>query len=165
MKVAIAVLCVVIGALAWRLTIEMDASRSRGAEIQELRAKLADLAAKQDGIELQARCAAQAEKVFHSLGYKENQSGTFDSYQNHHNSKLNKCFMTIVSSDHKTAGMIVVSKLLLDAYEQREYAEMTRASGKSSRWMDCKTIPSAGAEQLPPTRCKQVIQEPRQRAG
>jgi hypothetical protein len=151
MKAAMVGLCVVIAALAWRVIVDINTSRSKDAAIQELRAKLAEAASKLDGIELQAKCAQQAEKVFHLLGYKEDgegSSGTLALYANHHNAPLNKCFMTIESTDmgHTSRGTIVASKYLMDAYEQREYAEFSQASGKL-KWMICKTIPSAGTEQ------------------
>ena len=65
-------------------------------------------------LDQQARCAAQAEKIFTKLGWDFQR----DSVQSHINSKLNRCFVEIIG--HATPGS--TSKVFMDAYEQREYA-------------------------------------------
>jgi len=158
MKAALVVLLALatslVGVLAWRLSVEVGASRGLRSEIQVLTAKLADTSTR-DALELQAKCAAQAEKVFHAMGYKENQpNGTLDVYQSHYNVAANKCFMTMETTDiHTTPGTMVITKFLLDAFEQREYAEYTWISSKTKKFWEvppaaCKLIPSSGGEQL-----------------
>src|ERR1039457_3481793 len=154
MKVAIVALLALVGFLAWRLASEVGVSRELRSEIQALNAKLAD-SSKRDSLELQGKCASQAEKVFRIMGYKENQqNGNFDVYQSHYNAALNKCFTTIETTDiHTTPGSMFVSRFLLDAYEQREYGEYTWMSSKTKKYwevppMVCKLIPSSGGEQL-----------------
>ncbi len=126
MKVAIGILLATVLVLVWRLNALITTSRQQQNQIQELTSKLVDRGTR-DALELQEKCALQAEKVFRQLGYKgAQQNGNVDSYQSHYNAKLNKCFMTVESTDIRTTpGTMLITKFLLDAYEQRIYAEYT----------------------------------------
>jgi len=126
-----------------KLETALDTDRKQTAEAQELRAKLADKS-KRDNLDLQAKCAAQAEKVFHQLGWREDRptNDTFASYQSHYNAARDKCFMTLATAGF-TNGRGTDYRSLFDAYEQRDYAEY--------QWIsDPTTIPS----EVPPTLCK-----------
>lgn len=120
MKVAVGMLLVLVALLTWRLAEEVGVSQGLRSEIQGLTAKLAD-SSKRVSLELQAKCASQAEKVFRVMGYKENQqNGNIDIYQSHYNAAFNKCFLTIETTNvNTTPGTMFINKFLLDAYEQR----------------------------------------------
>jgi hypothetical protein len=144
MRALVAGLLVIVGLLGWRLLAEIEIDRGRAADIRDLRLKLEERS-RLDALELQAKCAEQAAKLYHSSGYKDDEPLT--RYESHFNLALNKCFIVV---EH-TAGMkgqgalLVETRYLFDAYEQREYAEFTRATGARS-WVVCKLIPTAGAE-------------------
>lgn len=154
MKLTIAILLVIVLALVWQLNKEIVAGHQRQNQVQELTAKLAEKSTR-DNLELQEKCALQAEKMFRTLGYKGvQQNGNFDLYRSHWNAKLNKCFMTIESTNvTTTSGTMFINRFLFDAYEQREYAEYTWMSSKVKKYwevppMICKLISSSDDEQL-----------------
>lgn len=68
-------------------------------------------------------CAAQAEKLFVSLGWHASGdvvNGFIAGYSNHFSPKFKKCFMRL-----NTTGIQQPSQnyVVMDAFEQREYAE------------------------------------------
>jgi hypothetical protein len=65
-------------------------------------------------LDLQAKCADQARKVFRDLGYKPDGPAAFE---NHFNVKLNRCFMQI----ENTTPQGNVNRNVLDAFEGKEY--------------------------------------------
>jgi len=137
MKIAIVVLAVITLVLGWFLRSQTATVRQQQEQIQKLASQVADQS-KQDGIELQEKCANQADKNLRTFGssrlilsfdagQKANtNSGNLDSFQSHYNARLNKCFMTIDSTDtHTNPGMMFINKHLLDAYRTtgiREFA-------------------------------------------
>jgi hypothetical protein len=139
MKVAVATLIAIVLVLAWLLNAETKTTREQQNQIAALTSKLADKVAREN-LELQQKCAQQAEKIFMQLGYRMDRPtlGISATYQSHYNAKLGKCFMTLDSTgagDHR---------FLFDAYEQREYAEYMAMPAR----LNCKLIPSSGRETL-----------------
>lgn len=114
MKIAIAILILIVVGLGWQLNGEMATNNRQRGQIAALTSKLIDKTAREN-FELQEKCAKQADKVFRELGYNLNA----DSNQSHFNVKLNRCFMSFGTG---SVGKFP-SKYLIDAYEQRQYAE------------------------------------------
>jgi hypothetical protein len=105
---------------------------------------------RQEAFATQEKCTAQAEKVFRELGYKLNgsTSNVSEVLKSHFNPSRNKCFMTIetMSRDGTQA------RYLLDAFEQREYAEYFWMVDAVKKYWDnppkvCKEMPTSGDEQ------------------
>ena len=140
MKVVISILLAIIVVLAWLFTSELATNKQQHTQLST---QLADKT-KLENLQLQEKCTQQAEKMFHTLGYKVNQpNADVDTYQSHYNQKLEKCFMTIESSS-LTTGFI--NKVMLDAFEQREYAEYTwMPQGDKKYW------------EVPPKICKLIV--------
>ena len=109
------ILVFIVAALGWHLRDERATIIQQQSEIVQLTAKIADKSAREN-LELQDKCASQADKVFRQLGYSL--SKDMASNQSHFNVKMNKCFM---SFSVLTGGSL--SKYLIDAFEQRGYAE------------------------------------------
>jgi hypothetical protein len=155
MKFIVAVLCVALLAIAWRLnSLNAVVGRQQQALSQQQQqiATLSDAkSSKQDAFAMQEKCAAQADKVFRELGYKL--SGSKDNIsevlQSHFNPQLNKCFMTIETMARDGTQ----NRFLLDAFEQREYAEYFWMVDKVKKYWEnppkmCKEIPLSGDERL-----------------
>ena len=147
MKAVVAGLLVVVGVLAWCLTSEV-------ANNGQLRGQLVDKS-KLESLQMQGKCAEQAKKVFHALGYKDaQQNGNADTYQSHYNTKFGKCFLAIESMNVTTnPGTQFINRVLLDAFEQREYAEYTWMSRKDKKFWEvpptiCKLIASSTSEKI-----------------
>ena len=142
-KATIGILFAIVLALAWRLNVEMGLTHQQQSTIAELTSKLNDKSA-HENLELQEKCAAQADKVFRELGYSL--SKNLASIQSHFNSKLNKCFMSLMYTSRNSN-----SRYLLDAYEQREYAEFSTIFQISANIIvGCHLAPLAEKE----IRCK-----------
>jgi hypothetical protein len=100
--------------------------------------------AKTDLLDLQDRCAKQAEHEFLSLGHRK---GGTDIYANHYNAKLNKCFMLIESTDARTTpGTIWTKKNLSDAFEGKVYGDYAWHTDKVKK-----------DREVPPIRCKVTL--------
>lgn len=147
MKAAVVGLLIVVCALAWFLISEITRNN-------QLHSQIADKS-RLESLQLQEKCAEQAKKVFHELGYKDSQqNGNVDSYQSHYNIKLGKCFLAIESMNITTTpGTQFINRVLLDAFEKREYAEYTWMSDKDRKYWEvppkvCKLIPSSKNEQI-----------------
>lgn len=69
-------------------------------------------------VDLQAKCATAAEEFFTKNGYRDKSEFSY-SYQNHFNSKLNKCFILVSSSNLKDDSLFID---LYDALENKHYA-------------------------------------------
>ena len=150
--VAVVLLILVIG-LGWRLNVETEGSAKLRSELERARVQLTDKS-KIESLQLQEKCGLQAEKVFHSLGYKDQQQNlNADVYQSHYNLKMGKCFVAIESTDMTTApGKQAISRFLLDAFEQREYAEYYWLSSDDKKYWDvkpfiCKLMESSSTTQ------------------
>ena len=139
--------------MAWVLSVKTTTESRQRKQIEELTVKLADKS-RLENFGLQEKCTGKAEEVFQSLGYGGTKSnGDMSAYQSHFNTKLGKCFMAIESTTVTKNGNIVNSKFLLDAYEQREYAEYTWISRNNKKYWEvppfiCKLIPSTASEQF-----------------
>lgn len=149
MKVTIGILLVTVATLVWWLTVQITAKRQQGEQIKELTSQLGDKSSREK-LEFQQVCALQAEKVFHSLRNKE--SGP-NSYQSHYNLKLGRCFMELETYPDAVAKNVMTTKLLLDAYEQKSYAEYRWVSKEDKNYgevppLSCKLMPSPGVEQI-----------------
>jgi len=153
MKLAVAALLAIALVLAWLLNAEVATNNQQRSQIAELTSKLGDKTAREN-LEFQQKCAQQAEKIFHQLGYKLNEprSAISASYESHYNTKLNKCFMT-VSTVNMSTPRLTTSKFLLDAYEQRGYAEYMWMADKVKKFwevppVDCRLTPTSTDERV-----------------
>jgi len=140
MTIAFGVLLLIALALTWLLGTEMTTSRDQRDQIQKLTISLAEKSRRED-FELQEKCALQTEKMFRELGYKP---GGPALNQSHYNAKLNKCFMLVETINTTNHGTGFHYKFLIDAYEQRGYAEY--------EWMEDK----GGKKfwEVPPVLCR-----------
>ncbi|MEW9580595.1 hypothetical protein [Paraburkholderia sp. DGU8] len=175
MKAVVAGVLLIAAVLAWRLIAEVANNGQLRGQVKQLNAQLADEVANNgqlrgqvkqlnaqladksglESLQLQERCAEQAKKVFHALGYKEVQQNlNSDSYQSHYNTRLGKCFMAIESDNRTTIpGKEFINRVLLDAFEQREYAEYTWMSSENKKYwevppMNCKLMEPSTSEQI-----------------
>jgi hypothetical protein len=148
MKITVAVLATVLLAFAWRLN---SLSVVVGRQQEQIATLSVVKPSKPDAFAMQEKCAAQADKVFRELGYR--QTGSRDNVsevlQSHFNPSLNKCFMTVETMARDGSQ----SRFLLDAFEQREYAEYFWMIVKGKKYWEnppqmCKEIPSSGDERL-----------------
>lgn len=152
MKIFIGILLIIIGAMAWLLAVKTTTESQQRKQIVEMKAKLTDKS-RLENIELQEKCSGKAKEVFRFMGYNvTNQNGNVDGYQSHYNTRLDKCFMTI-DSIIVIEDNIIKNRLLIDAYEQREYAEYTWMSRKEKKYREvppsiCKLIPLSKSEQF-----------------
>lgn len=78
-----------------------------------------------DNLDLQERCANQARRVFYQMGGNNYR----DTYQSHYSAARGKCFMEM--EKYGVSGS--VTKLLLDAFEQRLYATFLKPLNLSHR--------------------------------
>jgi hypothetical protein len=112
MRVVIAVTVVAVAVLGWELSSTMRIVRRQEQRINELTAALADKS-KQQALADQSECAASADKFLVSRGWKP------DDYENHFNSRLNRCFVFVSGyrpkDDFRTSD-------LYDAVEGKRYA-------------------------------------------
>jgi len=151
MRIAIVLLVVALAVLAWLFNAEKEKNRDQQDQIRKLTADLADKT-KRENMELQEKCAAQAEKMYRSFGYDTKSMG--ETYQSHYSTTLNKCFMSFESTSVKSdAGNVdeFRSKWLLDAYELKEYAEYQRTTTvdktyKLTKVESCTLIPAPSAK-------------------
>jgi hypothetical protein len=119
---------------------------SQAVAIRELQRQVLELSAKVESkarnasLDLQEKCAKQAQEVFKVSGKEKEQLAGFE---NHYNEKLNRCFMTIQDTDVKTApGGITTSKFLLDAFEGKYLGTFIWQSDKLKK-----------AREVPPFQC------------
>ncbi len=75
-------------------------------------------------LNLQEKCAKQAEKAYNNSGFKTG-GNEISGFINHYNPKLNKCFVLMSNNSYDSGdGSIYTS--LYDAYEGKLYAEYFR---------------------------------------
>ncbi len=122
MKVASAILLIVVLALAWRLksvtavvTHQQQLLAERQQQIEALHRELEDKSV-QEALSLQTQCSEMASKFLSSRGWKP---GVGEDYRNHFNSKLKRCFV-LVSSYLPKDDFVTIE--LYDAVEGRRYA-------------------------------------------
>lgn len=120
MKIVAVILLLAVFALGWQWHEEVEANNQLRGQLSALTKK----SSAKENLELQDKCSTQAGKLFSQLGYSLSKS--LDSYESHYNAKLNKCFISVDTSSGRTRF-----HFLLDAYEQRGYADsMTYMSGE-----------------------------------
>jgi hypothetical protein len=141
LRIIIAALLLLVLALAWLLKAEMTTSQERQDQIEKLTLRLADKS-RRENLELQEKCALQAERMFRILGYE-------GGYVSHYNAELNRCFMTV---DTGTIRPLRITKFLYDAYEQRQYAGF-QLTGNSRNPPDVCALKSPGEKRK---LCKSV---------
>jgi len=84
----------------------------------------------QNDFDLQKKCSTVANAYFKNSDYTENQIAT---YTNHYNKKLNKCFISIISSNIVPEnGAKLTYKSLIDASEGKLYAKVHEFLPKDS---------------------------------
>jgi hypothetical protein len=147
MRVAIAILLASIAAVAWRLWIERQHVYEQREQIRELTSRLKDKQTR-DRLDLQEKCALQAEKVFRAMGYKLEA----DSLQSHYHPAKGRCFMLMSTFPKSNPdGSVITFKYLLDAYEQKSFAEYGWRARNDKPYSEvrpfmCKLIRSVGNE-------------------
>lgn len=108
--------------------------------------------------DLQERCSAQAERVFKSSGFKQDDRVQFTS---HYNPELNKCFMLVDYTKTFPEAMIrnltmpaaiMNDKTLSDTFERKEYANYTGRIVPDKSWNEspivCKVTLPSGEEKV-----------------
>jgi hypothetical protein len=85
---ALVLLIVAVGALGLLLYSQTVVVREQQQQIQELKARL-ESASKTANLDLQEKCAKQAQEAFKSDGFEKEEGALFS---NHYNERLNKCF-------------------------------------------------------------------------
>jgi hypothetical protein len=80
---------------------------------------------RREALELQRECSLQAQRVFKSGGW-DSASGNIANFESHYNSTMNKCFMVVrvLTTSPAKGSKSWASTFLLDAYDQRSYAEL-----------------------------------------
>jgi hypothetical protein len=80
---------------------------------------------KSAGLDSQQQCSEGAHKTYISQGWDKPEKGAFNSYTNHFNENLNRCFIEINSSQvMPSEGRIFSSRQLSDAFEGKMYSEI-----------------------------------------
>jgi DNA phosphorothioation-dependent restriction protein DptG len=138
---AIVLLIASVGVLSVLLYSQSAAVRQQRRQIQELNAKL-DSISKSASLDLDERCADQALKMWKAGGWEQQKMATFS---NHYNQRLHKCFMQIVNTT-KESGAVITSNKVIDAFEDKGYAEFIWKQGKAGNAMRCSAILPSGEE-------------------
>jgi hypothetical protein len=92
---------------------------------------------KSENLDLQEKCAKQAQAQFKLDGWDKKSGGAF--FSNHYNEKLNKCFMMIENAGEESSlhdGTFIDTKILLDAFEGKPYAEYIWHSDKGKKYWE-----------------------------
>jgi hypothetical protein len=108
---------------------------------KELTERLATLEANSRqaaALDVQAKCAKQAEVVYKSNDYPKTE---LSSYTNHYNAKLNKCFVEITDMPEAN-GTLETFITLMDAFEGKDYGDYF---GKN-RTAQCKVVTPNGQD-------------------
>lgn len=150
MKAIIVGLLLIIVGLGWGVYTDASQLQQLQSKYDALKAQAAE--PRTASLAQQAQCEQQAVNVFHSLGYSERPTkDSSDSYQSHYNPKLGKCFVAINSINFNVGPQVKqqFNSVLLDAYEQREYAVYTWFSSDKPMAQTppfiCKTMASSVA--------------------
>ena len=147
MRVAVGVLLVALAVLAMGLIHERQRNEDRSKQVAELTSRLSEKASR-ERLELQEKCALQAEKVFRSMGYKLQSDGL----QSHYHPQKGHCYMVVAPFPISRAdGSIFKSVFLLDAYEQKSIANYAWGSQTGKQYWEvppvvCSFAPSVGNE-------------------
>ena len=126
------------------------AIRQEREQIRQLNAKL-DAMPKTASLDLQEKCATQAQKQFDELGWNKNPMADF---ANHYSARLNKCFIEVEYTDTRTVrGEIITSKNVSDAFEGKVYGNYTWSTEKGTKFwevppLECKVTLPSGEEKV-----------------
>lgn len=85
-------------------------------------------------IELENKCFAAASEFFKENGFDPKNSG----FQNHHNNKLNKCFINIKSAKVGEDGRLSFHKALYDVYNRKMYGEYSWKPEEGKNYWEVK---------------------------
>ena len=145
MRIALIASMVLIAGLTFFLAIEFNDNSKLSAQVKSLNEKLTNNAGAAL-VQLRERCADQAEKSFHQMGYSENMDSPYQGFfRNHYNAKLGKCFVAIESTK-SVRDKVFTNQFLLDAFENRKYAEFIREFPKPP--VLCKLIAHTNDEKF-----------------
>jgi hypothetical protein len=124
MRATIAILLIIVGVLAWQLV-----SKTSGPSTPQSSSGRSA----RESMELQKMCADQAKKFFDSDGSDPDPTNWW-GYENHHNDKLNKCFILKTVT---ITGKGLTAKELFDAFEGTQYANdlSSRDQGTILCWL------------------------------
>jgi len=140
---ALVLLTVAVGVLILFVYSQTSIVREQQRQIQKLNAGLESLS-KPSSIDLQSKCAKQAQEAFKRDGFEWEKGASFS---NHYSVKLDKCFVLVESIDAKTApGTIFTNKVLSDAFEGKVYAEYMWRSDKVKKYWE-----------VPPLQCSVTL--------
>jgi hypothetical protein len=147
----LALFCVVcVVALLYFVLHEQSIIKSQQVKIEKLSAEVSKIPESKGGsLELQEKCAAQANRTFKDMGYKPN---AIAGYENHYNDKMNKCFMEVGNTDTTSPPTIWTFRSLLDAYEGKSYAEYSWHTDKKKKYWEvppfsCRVSSLSGEDQ------------------
>lgn len=85
-------------------------------------------------MELENKCFAAASGFFKENGFDPKNSG----FQNHYNSKLNKCFINIKSAKVEEDGRLSFHKALYDVYNRKMYGEYSWKPEEGKNYWEVK---------------------------
>jgi len=139
---AIVLLIISVVVLGLLLRSQIAALREQRRQVQELNSKLESLS-KTTSLDLQGKCAQQARERFTFEGFDKHAMANFLS---HYNTKLNKCFVQIASTDAKKPT-ISTYRTVSDAFEGRVLAEYMKNWKEASPFV-CKVTPLSGEERF-----------------
>lgn len=151
MKTLTALLLIVIAVLSFQVFRQREIIHEQRGRITEIQAQVAATAkATAVPLEYQEKCAEQARKAFHDLGYKSQGPA---GYENHYSAKLSKCFVLVENTDSAYAPTIWTRKSLFDAYEGKAYGEYSWHTVKDKKYWEvppfmCRVTSPAGTNQF-----------------
>ena len=152
MKLSAAILAVVVIVLGLQLHRQQLTIREQQVRLTEITAKIAtsEVNAKSILLGYQEKYAEQARKAFNDLGYKPNDMA---GYENHYNTKLNKCFVFVQNTDATHQPTIWTYKTLFDAYDGKTYAVYSWHTVKDKKYSEvppftCKVVLPSGDDKL-----------------
>ena len=139
---------VVLGVYAYRQTGIITAQQGQLATLTS-RASTADDRARPASLDLQAKCAEQARKAFVQSGFKATDGA---GYENHYNTKLNKCFVDVQNTSTQ-AATVWTYRNVYDAFEGKPYGTYAwRTVGDKKYWevapVICEVTSPTGEKQL-----------------
>ena len=145
MKFLIAVLVVIVGMLAWLYRSQSLLISDQSRQIQDLVTKSQSVAT----LETQERCARQSHAQFTQLGWEKEPSAEFES---HYNTKMGKCFMSIMNTDSKTST-IWDHRTVMDAFEGKVFGAYSWHTDPVKKYWEvapviCEVTLPSGEKQL-----------------
>lgn len=148
---AVAVIAISICGLSLVLWQQIEANKNSTAQIALLNSQLLE-SRKLAVTEESKQCAIQSEKVFEKRKADlppENErivTITDDSFQNHYNPKMKKCFMEHIRSYIFGGSNFQTTIDLIDPYEMRQWGMLVRNQGKNNTTPKCGVIQENGEQ-------------------